>query len=346
MRLQKFLAQAGVASRRQAEALIRSGVVKVNGAVVDTLGYAVDVDRDQVEVDGRRVRQEAAAYRVLLKPRACLSTLADPQPAKPGEPVRDTLARYVRDRAMGWQVVAPLDYPAEGVVLLTTDGELAERMSRGGGHVPMTYHLKFQGRVGDEEVGRLLLGWKWERRPIKPENVTALATTGKNTWVEVVVRESRPRVMKTAGHPIRKSVLKISRVRLGPVSFEGLAMGEARDLSKAEVTALRKAAGIGGESPRGVAVPAPTPPKAEKVDRAGKAAPRASARGRTSAPVATPAGPPRRPGRVGHESADGDRRESRIGKPGVVLKKRREQDGARSGVGVRQDRPFRPRSRP
>lgn len=266
MRLQKFLAQAKVASRRRAEALIKAGTVTVNGAVVDSLGVTIDPARDTIEVEGKRARVTAAAYRLLLKPRSCLSTLADPRPSeRGGEGVRDTLARYVRDRE-GWQVVAPLDFLAEGVVLLTTDGELADRMSRGGGHVPMTYHLKFQGRVGDEEVARLLRGWRWERRTVRPEAVSAIATTGKNTWVEVIVRETRPRVIKAAGDAIRKTVLKISRTKLGPLSFEGLRMGEARDLSKAEVSALRRSAGAAEESGRGVEVPAP-PPKPAQTGR-------------------------------------------------------------------------------
>jgi 23S rRNA pseudouridine2605 synthase len=230
---------------------------------------------------------------LLLKPRNCLSTLTPPKPSerKAEGPVRDTLVRYVRDREIGWQVVAPLDFLAEGVILLTTDGELADSMSRGGGKVPMTYHIKFQGKVGDEEIGRLLRGWKWERRTLRPESAVALATTGKNTWVEVVVRESRPRVIKSAGDVIRKSVLKISRTRLGPLSFEGLRMGEGRDLSKTEVGALRRAAGIGAETGR--------PARAES----------------------------------GIKPAD------------TVLKKRREQDGARPTLGKRQDRPRRPRPR-
>jgi 23S rRNA pseudouridine2605 synthase len=243
MRLQKFLAQGGVSSRRRAEELIKAGSVRVNGTAVTALGTTVDPDRDRVEVDGKHVRAEPPAYRVLLKPRACLATLAKPRGDDQNRP---TLARYVTDREIGWHVVAPLDFPAEGVLLLTTDGALAERMSRSGGHVPMTYHLKFQGKVGDEEVGALLRGWMWERRTIKPEAVVALATTGKNTWVEVVVREARPRVIKAAGDAIRRPVLKISRVRFGPVSFEGLAMGASRELTQAEVKSLRKAAGVVG----------------------------------------------------------------------------------------------------
>jgi 23S rRNA pseudouridine2605 synthase len=243
IRLQKLLAQAGVASRRRAEDMIRAGEVTVGGAVVTELGISVDAQHDRVEVHGKRVRPEEPQYRLILKPRACLATLAKPAE---GAADRATLARFIPDVEIGWTVVAPLDFLAEGVMLLTTDGALAARMSRSGGHVPMTYHLKFQGKVGDEEVARLLRGWKWDGRPVRPEKVTAIATTEKNTWVEMVVAESRPRVLKAGGETIRHTLLKISRVRLGGLSFEGLKMGGFRDVTKKEVKALLHDAGIAG----------------------------------------------------------------------------------------------------
>jgi 23S rRNA pseudouridine2605 synthase len=257
VRLQKLLAQAGIASRRRAEDMIRAGEVTVGGQVVTELGLQVDPHDDRVEVRGRRVRPEPPQYRVLLKPRGCLATLATPStddeeretsPAKDRgkdrEKDRGTLARFIPDVEVGWQVVAPLDFLAEGVLLLTTDGALAARMSRGGGHVPMTYHLKFQGKVGDAEVERLLRGWRWDGRPVKPTKVEAIATTGKNTWVEMIVAESRPRVLKAAGETIRHTVLKISRVRLGGISFEGLKMGGFREVTKKEIKSLLHDAGI------------------------------------------------------------------------------------------------------
>ena len=241
LRLQKLLAQAGVASRRRAEDMIRAGEVTVGGAVVTELGISVDPHHDRVEVRGKRVRPEEPQYRVILKPRACLATLSK---SPTGGANRGTLARFIPDVEIGWSVVAPLDFLAEGVVLLTTDGALAARMSRGGGHVPMTYHLKFQGKVGDDEIARLLCGWKWDGRPVRPAKVEAIATTGKNTWVEMVVAESRPRVLKAAGETIRHTVLKISRLRLGEISFEGLKMGGFRDVTKKEVKSLLHDAGI------------------------------------------------------------------------------------------------------
>jgi 23S rRNA pseudouridine2605 synthase len=236
VRLQKFLAQAGVSSRRKAEALIAAGAVRVNGTAVTTLGTSVDAARDRVEVNGRRVVAETPIYRLLLKPRACLATLV-----KSGN--RPTLARYVRDAEPGLQVVAPLDFPAEGVVLLTTDGELAQAIGKKA-RVPMTYHLKLQGLVDDDAITRLARGWRWEGRSVKPETIDKLASTERNTWIEMVVAEPRPRALKAAGDLIRHSLLKISRVRLGGLSFEGLAMGGWRDLTKAEIGDLRRRAGL------------------------------------------------------------------------------------------------------
>ena len=247
LRLQRYLAQAGIASRRRAEELIAAGSVKVNGKVVNTPGVMV-AERDRVEVEGKRALRVDPIYRILLKPRACLSTLTTA-----GD--RTTLRRYVRDAEPGLAVVAPLDFRAEGVVLLTTDGELADAISKRGQKVSMTYHLKFQGAVGESEIERLMRGWRWEDVPVRPTAVTSLATTGKNTWVEMVVPEIRPRALKAAGDLIRHSVLKISRVRIGRLSFEGLEMGGWRDLSKTELGDLRHSAGLskgsGGEIPEG-----------------------------------------------------------------------------------------------
>jgi 23S rRNA pseudouridine2605 synthase len=237
VRLQRFLAQAGVSSRRKAEDLIASGAVRVNGVAVTTIGSNVNASHDRVEVSGKRVFPETPLYRLMLKPRACLATLAPS-----GE--RPTLARYLKRAEPGLQVVAPLDFPAEGVVLLTTDGELAQAITKGRKVPPMTYHVKLRGMIGDDEVGRLLKGWRWEGRPVKPISVERLAATEKNSWIEMVVPETRPRALKAAGDLLRHPVLKISRVRLGGLSFEGLAMGGWRDLTKSEIADLRRRSGL------------------------------------------------------------------------------------------------------
>jgi 23S rRNA pseudouridine2605 synthase len=110
----------------------------------------------------------------------------------------------------------------------------------------MTYHVKLQGMISDNDVERLARGWRWEGRPVKPTSVERLAVTEKNSWVEMVIGETRPRALKAAGDLIRHSVLKIARVRLGGLSFEGLKMGGWRDLTKVEAADLRKRAGLEG----------------------------------------------------------------------------------------------------
>ena len=232
----------------EAVALVRARLPEVSARIrakvserIAQLGTQVDPERQRVEVRGRRVRPEPPQYRLLLKPRGCLATLA-PSAADTAE--RRSLARFIPDLEVGWLVVAPLDFLAEGVILLTTDGTLAARMSRSGGHVPMTYHLKLQGAITAEDTARLARGWKWEGRPVKPSSVEPIATTGKNTWVEMVVPESRARVLKAAGESIRHTVLKISRVKLGQLSFEGLRMGGFRDLTKPEIKSLLRSAGL------------------------------------------------------------------------------------------------------
>jgi len=240
VRLSRFLAQAGVASRRKAEALIASGAVRVNGVAVTTLGTTVRSAKDRIDVNGKRVVAETPIYRLMLKPRACLATLT---PSRE----RPTLARYVRDAEPGLEVVAPLDFPSEGVVLLTTDGELRQAIGKGGGRsakLPMTYHIKLQGLVKADAIARIARGWRAEGRPVKPISVEAIATTEKNTWVEMIVAEARSRALKAAGELIRHTVLKISRVRLGGLSFEGLKMGGWRDLTKSEIADLRRRAGL------------------------------------------------------------------------------------------------------
>ncbi|MCG5055843.1 MAG: hypothetical protein KA712_23035 [Myxococcales bacterium] len=248
VRLQRFLSQARAVSRREAERLIAAGAVRVNGKLVTELGVQVDPDRDRVELQGKRIKLDAPLYRLLLKPRECLSVLESPRDEDGRK--RPSLERYLKDKEPGWIVVGPLDFGSEGMLLITSDGALAERIVKGipgrrsGTPLTMTYHLKFQGLLSEDQIAQLGKGWRFEGRLIKPEGVYPLATTGKNMWVEIVVKELRPRALRAVGERLRLSVLKISRVKFGDFSFEGLKMGEFRDLNDKEVAQLQRAAGL------------------------------------------------------------------------------------------------------
>lgn len=247
VRLQRFLSQARAVSRREAERLIAAGAVRVNGRLVTELGVQVDPERDRVELQGKHIKLSAPIYRILLKPRECLSVLESPRDDAGRK--RPSLERFVKDKEPGWIVVGPLDFATEGVLLITSDGDLAERIVKGpkgraGCPLPMTYHLKFQGLIGEDELARIANGWRFEGRVVKPVGVFPLATTGKNTWVEVVAHELRPRAMRALGDILRKQVLKISRVKFGDHSFEGLRMGGFRDLNDKDVAKLLRATGL------------------------------------------------------------------------------------------------------
>jgi 23S rRNA pseudouridine2605 synthase len=244
VRIQKLLSQSGMASRREAERLIAEGEVTVDGVIVTDPSIQVDPDRVRVALRGVRVTGDTPNYRILLKPRACLSTVSAPKVAAEGEPAekrRPSVRRYLSDAELPWKVVGPLDFPSEGVLLLTTDGDLAERLSRAKNRLPMTYHLKFQGVVGDVEIARILRGWRFEDLTVQPTAAVSLASTGKNTWVEIEVPEMRPRAIYLIGDILRRHVLKISRVKFAGISFEGLKMGEHRDLHNREITMLQAA---------------------------------------------------------------------------------------------------------
>ena len=253
VRLQRFLSQARTVSRREAERLIAEGAVRVNGRLVTELGLQVDPEHDRIELQGKRVKLDAPIYRLLLKPRECLSVLESPRDEAGRK--RPSLERYLKDKEPGWIVVGPLDFGSEGVLLITSDGALAERIVKGppgrklGCPIPMTYHLKFQGLVGESEVQRIVQGWRFEGRLVKPEGVFPLATTGKNTWIEVVVHELRPRALRALGDLMRMQVLKISRVKFGEFSFEGLKMGGWRDLNDKDVAKLLRATGLRAPAP-------------------------------------------------------------------------------------------------
>ncbi len=239
-RLNKVLARAGIASRRGADRLIAEGRVTVNGAVVRRLGTCVDPTRDAVKVDGRSIGPAARAhtYLALNKPRGFVTTLSDPQ----GRPTVKDLLRGVRGRIFP---IGRLDLNSEGLLLFTDDGDLAVDLMHPRSGVPKTYRVKVQGRVESRTLQRLSRGVPLEGRKTLPARVTLLRE-GQNSWLEVTVVEGRKhqvrRMLLSVGHP----VLKLRRVRYDGVDLGGLARGEWRRLTAAEVQRLRRAASGSG----------------------------------------------------------------------------------------------------
>jgi 23S rRNA pseudouridine2605 synthase len=238
-RLQKVLARAGFASRRGAEQLIREGRVTVNGAVVHQLGTKADPSRDDVRVDGVRVRAGSVpAYLVLNKPRGVVTTRRDPSG-------RTTVMDLVPGVA-GLFPVGRLDVTTEGLILLTNDGAFAQRVAHPRYEVRRVYHAKVHGVPDPRALDRLRRGIRVEGERLKADGVRVLEAAN-NAWVELVLHEGRQhevkRLLAAAGHP----VAKLRRVAIGPVVAPDLQPGQFRTLRAEEIAGLMR--GSEGKTP-------------------------------------------------------------------------------------------------
>jgi len=254
-RLQKFLARAGVASRRKAEEIIAAGRVVVNGAVVREQGSRVDPDRDVVTLDGKPVfAREAERYYLLYKPPGCVTTLSDPQ----GRPTAAAYLSAVKDRLFP---VGRLDYDAEGAVLFTTDGELAHRLAHPRYGHRRVYLVKVKGGEGarlEAALTRMLAGVRLEDGPAVALAATPHEMAEKNLWIRVEVGEGRYHLVKRLCEAVGLQVLRLFRPEFGGISVEGLRPGQFRALEPDEVKGMKRATGL-----LGPATPMPRRPASE-----------------------------------------------------------------------------------
>jgi 23S rRNA pseudouridine2605 synthase len=238
VRLQRLLAQSGVASRRRCEELMLAGRVEVDGEVVTRLGTKVDPRTAVIRVDGRRLPPVSAhVYLALNKPRGVVSTMADPQG-------RRTLADFVAGRPERLFHVGRLDTDTEGLLLLTNDGDLAHRLAHPSFEISKTYVAEVSGRVTRTTARAVLAGVTLEDGPVRPEAFRLVTAHGDRTIVELALHEGRNRIVRrlleSVGHP----VLRLTRTAIGPVRLGGLRSGELRELAREELGGLLDAAGL------------------------------------------------------------------------------------------------------
>ncbi len=233
VRLQKVIAASGLASRRKAEEWIAQGRVTINGKIVRELGTRVDPERDHVKVDGRHLKSvEPYAYLLLNKPKGIVSTLNDPE----GRPTIEHLLRGVTLRLFP---VGRLDFDTEGLMLLTNHGELAQALLHPRYHVAKVYLAKVKGVLTDEEINQLAQGVQLEDGITAPAIVKKVRKAAENSWLEVTIYEGRKhqikRMFEVVGHP----VLKLKRIKFGPLALGDLLPGEFRYLTDREANTLR-----------------------------------------------------------------------------------------------------------
>lgn len=239
-RIQKLLARAGVASRRKVEQLLGDGLVTVNGQIAG-VGDKADPERDAIKVDGKRVDLRPAIHRYLLlnKPLKVMSTMDDPE----GRPtVMDLVPPQFRKALVP---VGRLDFLTEGLLLLTDDGELAHRVGHPRFGCTKMYEVKVKGLPSADGLRKLRQGTVIDGKRTVPHQVVAIRKPGpkdvKNSWWRVELGEGRNREIREMFFRIGHPVSKLRRVAIGPITDVGLPVGALRELTEAEVAALRRA---------------------------------------------------------------------------------------------------------
>jgi len=240
-RLQKILSTAGVASRRLSEELILQGRVSVNGTTVRQLGTKADPSVDDIKVDGRRIKTEQRKRYVLLnKPRGYITTRSDPQ----GRPTVMDLVKGVKEYIYP---VGRLDYDSEGLLLLTNDGELAARLTHPRHEVEKVYEARVKGVPDDRTLDRLARGVPIEGRRTAPARIRAsepfVKGSGEQTIVEIAIHEGRQRQVRNMFDAVGHPVVRLKRVRIGPIEDPHIPVGHWRDLTPQEVAKLARLTG-------------------------------------------------------------------------------------------------------
>lgn len=356
-RLQKIMAAAGVASRRKSEEMILAGRVTVNGTVVTALGDKADLEKDHIKVDGKLLQgEEHKVYILVNKPKGVVSTVTDPE----GRP---TVMDLVRGEGARLYPVGRLDYLSEGLLLLTNDGALAEKLTRASSHVPKTYLVKVSGKPPVEAIQRLrqgiLLPPENRHETGKPQRAVRtapaeihLSRDAENPWYEVTLTEGRNRQIRRMFKQVGFDVEKIRRVRYGPLELD-VEPGEHRRLAPAEVEILMRAprsaprrdryereeqaktaARAAAPSKRNFDKPRSDKPRFDKprTDRPRSDAPAGDRPKRAFAP---------RPERS--ERPAGPRKDFRTDRPRPAAEGFRSERPAREGEGARRERPTGPR---
>ena len=232
MRINKFLADKGIASRRHADAMIAAGRVKING-VVATLGASVE-DRDEVTVDDTPVSREESKleYYIMNKPKGVVCTVSDDRGRK-------TVMEYMPQTTARIFPVGRLDYETEGLLILTNDGDLAFRLTHPMNEVPKTYMAKIEGTMTEKDLNPIRSGVELDGVMTKKCKAHIVETNKAYTKVHITITEGRNRQVRRMFESLGRTVVLLKRVSIGKLKLTGLDRGEVRALTQEEVTYLK-----------------------------------------------------------------------------------------------------------
>ncbi len=232
VRLQKYMAESGIASRRKSEELIAAGKVKVNG-VTASIGDKINPKKDIVSVDGRKLTvAKDSVYIMLHKPRGFITTMSD-------EMDRKCVAELISDVGVRVYPVGRLDKDSEGLLLLTNDGEFANNMTHPSKHVPKTYRVTVRPDITEEQINRFMTGIMIDGKMTLPANVNVISKEPGRVVLEVVICEGRNRQIRKMCEELDLEVARLKRVAVGPVKLGMLPQGKWRNLTPQEVHLLK-----------------------------------------------------------------------------------------------------------
>lgn len=238
VRLNRYLSQCGAASRRKADELIKSGQVSVNGEKLSELGVTIDTEKDTVELQGRVIRPEKKRYLILNKPKLFITALGE------GEDDKNTIQELISDIPERVYPVGRLDYDVEGLLILTNDGELANRILHPRYELSKLYRASIKGKITTEKTLRMREGAKLEDGFAKPDSIKIIKSESDSSIVEIAFHEGRNHLVKRFFEEFGHSVQKLHRISVGPINLGGLQRGKWRELKAHEIVRLNKALGL------------------------------------------------------------------------------------------------------
>lgn len=231
VRLQKFLAEAGVASRRASEHVIREGRVTVNGQTIAELGTKIDPASDRVAVDGRILKPKRKLYVALNKPAGYICTRRDPES-------RQIISELLPAEWSNLVPVGRLDCASEGLIFLTNDGDFCLKLTHPRYGVRKKYRVTIEGRVDAEISDRLVKGMVHEGERLKAERVRILATNNSTSLLEIELAEGKNRELRRMFEVLGRNIIKLQRVQIGPIKLGELRAGRWRTLTDTEIKSL------------------------------------------------------------------------------------------------------------
>lgn len=238
IRINKYLSAAGVSSRREADRLIEQGRVKVNGKIVQTLGSKIDENKDRIEVDGKTVEgTQGKIYMLLNKPPEFLVTLKDPFQ-------RPTIMDFLPKLKTRIFPVGRLDFDSEGLLLMTNDGELANRLIHPRYEIKKNYLVKIQGHPEKVQISRLERGIPIDGKKTAPAKISPISSSPKRSLFKVELHEGRKREIRRMFEAIGYHVLLLRRIKFAGLTLDGLDPGDWRYLTDIEVQNLYKKVGL------------------------------------------------------------------------------------------------------